>query len=92
MRALAWSLVAVLGALSLCCIAANYSLVWRELRSKPEEKMPSKIPIIGGLLGFLALWFCPLPGWSRYAWLPPALDPGCYLVYFLARKLRGCVR
>ena len=92
MKITAWSLAAALAAISLYCIAANYLLVWRQLQAKPGEKTPSMIPVIGGALGFLAVKFWPQPGWSGCAWLPPALDPGCYLAYFLimgvARKLR----
>jgi len=96
MRAIEWSLSAVLGALGLFCMAANYRLLWQEIRAKPGGKTPSLIPIVGGLLGYFALWLCPSVGWSRWAWLPPVLDPGCYLLYFLIMpvvwKLRGYAR
>jgi hypothetical protein len=99
MRIIAWFPVIVLGALSLACIVPNYILLWREIRAKPGEKIPSMIPFIGGVIGFFAVkvfimlktW--PNPGWSWYALLPPALDPGCYIVplpiLLIAGKLRG---
>ena len=96
MRAFEWSLSAVLGAVALFCIAGNYRLLWREIRAKPGEKTPSLIPIVGGLLGYFALRLCPPPAWSWWAWLPPLLDPGCYLLYFLIMpivwKARGYAR
>lgn len=99
MKMLAWSPVMVLAALSLLCIIPNYILLWRGLRAKPGEKVPSVIPIVGGLLGFFAVnafaliktW--PHPSWSWYALLPPALDPGCYIIalpiMLAARMFRG---
>ena len=99
MKIIAWVSLAVLGAGSLCCILSNYLLLWRQIRAKQGEKVPSLIPIAGGLLGFFALrvyfmlksW--PHPVWSWYVLLPLALDPGCYLVHSLVMpvvwKLRG---
>jgi hypothetical protein len=98
-RIIAWFPVIVLGVLSLACIVPNYILLWREIRAKPGEKIPSMIPIIGGVFGFFAVkvfimiktW--PNPGWSWYTLLPPALDPGCYFIplpiLLIAGKLRG---
>ncbi len=97
MKTALWILAAVLGLLAFFIIVVNYLLVFREIRAKPGEKTPSMIPIVGGLLGFFALRASglasfPQPGLSRYAWLAPVLDPGCYLIYFLfvpiLRKLR----
>jgi len=76
-RIIAWLPVIVLGALSLACIVPNYILLWREIRAKAGEKIPSMIPIIGGVFGFFAVklfimiktW--PNPGWSWYTLLPP---------------------
>lgn len=82
-------LAAVLGLLSLTIIGANYHVLWKQLRAKPGERTPSLIPIVGGLLGFMA-WRLSGAAWALWA---PLLDPGCYLVYFLimtaARRIRG---
>jgi len=80
-------LAVVIGAVSLTCIAGNFGLLGREIKAKPGEKTPSLIPIIGGLLGHFALRLCPLAGWSRWAWLAPLLDPGCYVIYFLVMPI-----
>jgi hypothetical protein len=86
MRMIAWGLITVLGALSLSCIIPNYILLWQGIRAKPGEKVPSAIPLLGGVFGYFAVkvfimmrtW--PNPGWSWYTLLPIALDPGCYLI------------
>lgn len=98
MKTMAWGLFAILGAASLSCILGNYLLLWRGIIAKPGEKVPSMIPFVGGILGFIAakvffmLKFGPQHPWFWYALLTAALDPGCYLVYFLimpvVRKLR----
>ena len=102
MKTIAWCLIIGLGALSLTCIVPNYILLWRGLRAKPGEKVPSVIPVVGGLLGFFAVrlfvmlktW--PHPRWSWYALLPPALDPGCFLIplpiMLVVWTLRGAKR
>lgn len=91
-----WGFAALLGTLSLTCIVPNYLLVWQEIRAKPGERVPSLIPIVGGVLGYFAIRLLPQPGWSAYAWVAPVLDPGCYLIYFLVMpivwKLRGYSR
>ena len=90
MKAIAWGLLIVLGLFSAMPIILNYLLVWMEIRAKPGEKVPSMIPIVGGLLGSFAVTFYmklkmwpTRSGWPLYALLPPVLDPGCYLLYFL---------
>lgn len=92
-----WILAGVLSLLAFSIIVGNYLLVFRQIRARPGDRTPSMIPIVGGLLGFFALRVSglasfPQPGLSRYAWLAPVLDPGCYLIYFLfipiLRKLR----
>lgn len=90
MKTIAWTFVVVLGAVSAVPIVLNYLLVWQEIRAKPGEKTPSLIPFVGGILGAFAVVFYfkistwPNPSeWTPYALLPAALDPGCYLLYFL---------
>lgn len=86
MRTIVWGLIIILGAMSLSCIIPNYIYLWKGLRAKPGEKVPSAIPFIGGILGFASVkifitmrtW--PEVDWSWYTLLPAALDPGCYLV------------
>ena len=85
MKTTLWIISGILGLLSLIVILNNYALMIREIALKPGEKRPSLIPIIGGLLGFFSLRITgmaafPAPGWAGYAWIPPLLDPGCYIV------------
>ncbi|MBI3565770.1 MAG: hypothetical protein HY079_11280 [Elusimicrobia bacterium] len=85
MKTFAWTFAALLGALSVLLMSLNGMLLWRELRAKPGEKVPSLIPILGGVLGFFAVKLSlagltpPRTGWSWWLLLPPFLDPGCYL-------------
>ena len=89
MRIVAWCVFAVLAAFSLSCIFINYQLFWRSIRAKPGEKVPSMIPIVGGLFGsfavrvLLALLHGLRESGSWYVFLPALLDPGCYVVGIL---------
>lgn len=82
MNALALAVCGVLGLLSAVIILSNYSLVFEEYITKPRARVPSRIPIAGGLLGSLALLtYVQLPALPQQAWswwilLPLALDPG----------------
>jgi hypothetical protein len=99
MRNIEWGLFAGLGAISLSCILGNYFLLCRQIIAKPGQKVPSLVPFVGGILGYFAvriffmLQFELRQDWLGYAVLPAALDPGCYLLYFLVMpvvwKLRG---
>lgn len=56
-------------------------------------KSPSLIPLVGGVLGFLALYTADVPGAMRFCWVPFLLDPGsglmlCNGVYHLLLKRR----
>ncbi len=105
MKIIAWAGVIILGAVSLIAIVINYLYVGLEIRAKQGEKVPSNIPIVGGLLGIFALkgffmlraWPSPhAVDWSWYYLLPPALDPGCYFAYLVispvVRIIRGYTR
>lgn len=93
MRTLGWITFAAFAALSAASILGNYLLMWRELRAKRDEKIPSLIPIMGGMTGYVAVrafFLLQTPPNLSHSWhffLPALLDPGCYLVYFLIMPL-----
>lgn len=89
MRLLGWAVFALFAAVSLACIVPNYWLLWRNLRAKQGEKIPSLVPLMGGLIAilagrvFMAMQYGPRESWSWWLLLLPLLDPGCYVLYFL---------
>lgn len=88
-------LASALGGVSLLCIGLNYQLLWRSLRAKPGERMPSMIPIVGGATGFFALKLFlgmrgEYPWWGP--WLAPLLDPGCYVAPLPVLLIAGLLR
>lgn len=82
MNALVLAVCGAMGLLAAAIILSNWSLVLREYGGKPGARLPSRIPIAGGLLGSLALLtYVQLPALPQQAWswwilLPLALDPG----------------
>jgi hypothetical protein len=94
MKALAFAVCGVLGLLAAVIIFSNYSLLLKEYASKPGARVPSRIPIAGGVLGSLALYVyvqipaLPQQTWSWWILLPLALDPGG-LLFFVVEV--GCV-
>jgi len=97
MKSSLWALAAVLGALSAFLIYANYRIWLGGLDWKEGDKHISELPIIGGLLGSFALRLThlaafPGQGWSGYAWLPPLLDPGCYIVLIILTPIGIVIR
>lgn len=94
MKALALAVCGGLGLLAAIIILSNWSLVLREYTGKPGARVPSRIPIAGGLLGSLAILIyvqlpvLPRQTWSWWILLPLALDPGG-VPFFLVEL--GCV-
>lgn len=95
MRAAAIVVVGLFFTLGLVIILANYQLLFKRLASKPGARLPSMVPIAGGLLCALSLhaYFqletLPKSTWSWHALWPLALDPGG--VVFFAAELGAVV-
>lgn len=74
--------------------ALNWSVVWQGVR-KPEGYVPSWIPIVGGLLGYIGIAYLPSEELHSYRLLPFLLDWGCipgflHTAYFwIGRWRRG---
>jgi hypothetical protein len=78
-------------------LAANYQVLARSLKAKPDGQVPSGLGFLPGVVGSITLFFT-LPALARYGidlpwpWLwillPLVLDPYCIagLVLLLARK------
>lgn len=98
MKTFAWTVAGILGALGALVMALNWTLIWRGLRAKPDEKVPSLIPIVGGALGYFAvkLYFAgltpPRTEWSWWYLAPVLADPGCYLSSTLIMLAAGKMR
>ena len=72
-----WVLAGLLVAFFVLCAAINASLVLRSMRTRPDERVPSMIPIVGGLVGAAGFWIAPMAEIHTYVWLPLLLDIGC---------------
>ena len=88
-----WFLTAILGAASLWLSLLNWYTLIRQTIGKPS---PSWIPLLGGVLGVLALWSAPGNELSRFFWLPLVVDGGCapallltLFWYFVHSRKRG---
>ena len=66
-----WWLTAILGGFSLCLILMNsISGIIAMLKGRNY----SAVPFIGGILGCIACWTCPVT-WVRYlSWVPLLID------------------
>ena len=42
-----------------------------------RQPTPSWVPLLGGASGLIALLLCPLPGTTRWWWVPLLVDYGC---------------
>jgi hypothetical protein len=78
----AWSIFLLLGGLFVLIATNNAVLWWREFVLK-QERTPSVVPLIGGILGYVGLRASPVEGISNYAWLALLLDVGCGPYLFL---------
>ena len=77
MIAVRWVLTGVLGLLWLLIAVTNGAFVWREWVRK-EERVPSIIPVVGGLFAYTAAVACPWDSplvWLLF-WLAVILDVG----------------
>jgi len=52
------------------------AIVWDALTWYLGIPCSSSHALVGGILGAVAVFACPIPGTAAYAWLPAALDPG----------------
>ncbi len=84
----AWSLFVLLGGLFVLIATSNAVLWWRAFVLK-QEKTPSVVPLIGGILGYVGLSASPVEAISSWAWLALLLDVGCgpYLLLALTSVL-----
>ena len=64
----AWSIFILLGGLFVLIATNNAVLWWREFVLK-QERTPSVVPLIGGILGYVGLRASPAEVISNYAWL-----------------------
>jgi hypothetical protein len=81
----------------LAGLAAHYQILRRSLRAKPDERLPSNMGFIPGVVGSISVFFT-LPAAARYGvdvpwpWLwillPLVIDPYCIggLVLLALRK------
>lgn len=81
----------------LAGLAANWQVLRRTLKAKPEDRAPSSMRIVPGVVGSVTVFFT-IPALARYGidipwpWLwiilPLVMDPYCVggLVLLLARK------
>jgi len=79
-----WALFLFFGGIFAIVAAFNGSIAWRQwIKGVPEE--PSIAPLIGGMLGGVAVLAAPfgtMPDRLPYLWVPAILDFGT-LPYFL---------
>ena len=92
-----WAVAAPLFVLFLWAAAFNL-LVYATAAIRPWRKsgrrLPSVVPLVGGLSGAVALVLCPVRSVPRYAWLPLVLDVGCLpsLILFVVGFAVGFIR
>jgi len=70
----AWFLTAILGAAFLWLSLLNWHALIRQTMGRPS---PSWVPLLGGVLGVLALWIAPGQDLDRFLWVPLVVDGGC---------------
>ena len=68
---IAWSVMAVLGTVSVFVLTCNYI---GTIRGWQTGRNYSWGPFVGGVFGSLALLVCPDPRWRIWAWVPLVLD------------------
>jgi len=69
-----WILSGLFGLLGSWIIILNYSMVISWYRHRRHS---SRIPLLGGLCLMAGMLASPLPGVTRYAWVPLVIDLGC---------------
>jgi hypothetical protein len=81
----------------LAGLAANYQVLRKSLKAKPDERLPSSLGVIPGVVGSITVFFT-IPALAKYGvdvpwpWLwillPLLVDPYCLggLVLLLVRK------
>lgn len=90
---IAWSTTIVVGALALLIVGANWTgmLGAAKAWNDGEPRGFSPLPLIGGVLGALALASAPVESVRDWFWLPAVLDPGTglYVIIMTCAKLGG---
>jgi len=78
----AWLVSGALALLGSWIIILNY---WVVISWYLHRRHSSRIPLLGGLCLMAGMLASPLPGVTRYAWVPLVIDLGCLftLVDFL---------
>lgn len=74
LSAIRWCFCGLLGLFSIHIITLNLACVYVGLVRKEHHSMT---PLIGGFIGLLALFICPIASTHALAWLPLVLDLGC---------------
>lgn len=79
---LRWLLCGALASAFLIFSLFNAWVVWREVALKRGIGL-TFAPLMGGLMGLVALFVCPLEGVLAFFWVPLILDVGTvpYLLY-----------
>ncbi len=63
--------------LSLAIAVSNWRIFFIQIKRKsPDARAPSFIPFIGGVLGAIGAFVCPLKVVSFFFWVPAILDFG----------------
>lgn len=91
----AWSVTLITGLLGALIIAANLQGMfgaWRDAR-KGEHQSFSPTPLVGGALGAIAVWNCPLEAVRGWSVVPLLLDPGTglYVLIMIVVSAHGAV-
>ena len=74
---LGWVVTIPLAFFALWVIAFHWWVIWLHLM-KRRERVPSMVPLAGGLVGLCAVVTCPIQGTNHFFWVPVAADPGCW--------------
>ena len=70
----AWLVSGVLALFGGWIIITNY---WITISWYRHRRHSSRIPLLGGLCLMAGMLASPLPGVTRYAWVPLVIDLGC---------------
>jgi hypothetical protein len=92
LKSVAWFGAAAGVGLGVWGAAANYQMLWMNVRRGEHHSL---VPLIGGAAGALGVAAIPVTGAGRWAWIPLVADPGCipilvatgvYLVFLWGRS------
>ncbi len=94
MRSIPWKVLlgwTCLLAFSLWAVILNWSIIWLGMA---RRRRGSLAPLVGGLVGAVAVRLSPWPQMRPWWWIPLVLDPGSLLMlsgaaWILLSRLRG---